>query len=209
VKTTAGKIRPHLLILPLAAYILRIHEDTPSPETLRRNNLSEEFPVARPNPWFTTLAVVLAAALSGCSKSATKTIDEAISLPIRGVRAGVRQIGKGVKRVKKARDTIINCLLMDRNRAQIVREHRETRAHLEKVRDIISVRRIKLGRSEIRLLRDAGDLLENVRRLLETKRIPAQAGLTMYRQLDDVRQSLTLIRRQHNTPRYSGFIAIR
>ena len=34
------------------------------------------------------LIAALAAALTGCGKSAAKNIDETISLPVRGVRAG-------------------------------------------------------------------------------------------------------------------------
>ena len=149
--------------------------------------------------WILLGALAFASAsLAGCGKTAAKSSDEVLSLPFRGVRAGVRGIGQSVSKV-----------LLDRNRAALLREHKNTRTHLKAVETFIERRKIDLVRSENRLLQDASDRLASVGRQLEAKRIPSGVGLRMYRQLESVRQSLDLIRRRHNTPRYTGFIADR
>ena len=146
-----------------------------------------------------------AVVIAGCSKTAIKTTDETRSLPLRGVGAA----GKVVSGIGKASGDLINRVLLDRNRTALLREHRDTLAHLGAVNKFIENRKISLIGSESRLLRDASDRLAAVGRQLETKRIPSAAGLRMYRQLDGVRQSFDLIRRSYNSPRYIGFIADR
>lgn len=150
-----------------------------------------------------------AAVIAGCSKTAVKSADETLSLPFRGVGAGVRETGKIVGGIGKAGGDIINKVLLDRNRTALLREHRDTLAHLNAVKKFIENRKIDLAGPENRLLRDASDRLAVVGRQLETARIPSAVGLGMYRQLDGVRQSLDLIRQRHNSPRYTGFIADR
>ena len=44
---------------------------------------------------------------------------------------------------------------------------------------------------------------------MESKRIPGDVGVRMYRQLDGVRESMSLLRQRYNTPLYSGYIADR
>ncbi|MEE9257479.1 MAG: hypothetical protein V3V56_09980 [bacterium] len=151
----------------------------------------------------------LAAALAGCGKSAAKNIDETISLPVRGVRAGVRGIQKGFEGIGKAGGDIISRLVTDRNRAALIREHGDMLGHLKKVERFFDRRKIDLVRSEAHILRDAKDRLSAVGHQLEAKRIPGDVGLRMYRQLDGVRQSMSLLRQRYNTPLYSGFIADR
>ncbi len=150
-----------------------------------------------------------AAALAGCGSSAAINIEETISLPVRGVRAGVRGIQKGFEGIGKAGGDIISRLVTDRNRNALVREHGDMLGHLKKVERFIDRRKIDLVRSEARILRDAKDRLSALGRQLEAKRIPGYVGLRMYRQLDGVRQSMSLLRQRHNTPLYSGFIADR
>ncbi len=105
--------------------------------------------------WVVFLALaVSAAAFAGCGKSGVKGLDETLSLPFRGVKAGVRGIGKGAGAIGEA----------------------------------------------------GGDIFS---RQLETKRIPSGVGTRMYSGLEGVRQSLNLFRQRHNTPRYTGFIAVR
>jgi len=152
---------------------------------------------------------LIAAPLAGCGKSVAESIDETITLPIRGVRAGVREIGKGVRGVEKTGKDILGRLITDRNRAALVREHRDTLAHLSNVKKIIERDRTQLLRSEIRLIQDANDRLASGGLQLESPRISSRAGLSTYRQLEDVRKSLDLIRRRLNTPSYTGFIAVR
>ena len=151
----------------------------------------------------------LAAALAGCGSSAAINIDETISLPIRGVRAGVRGIQKGFEGIGKAGGDIISRLVTDRNHAALIREHGDMLDHLKKVERFFDRRKIDLVRSEARILLDAKDRLSAVGRQLEAKRIPGDVGLRMYRQLDGVRQSMSLLRQRYNTPLYSGYIADR
>lgn len=152
---------------------------------------------------------VSTATLAGCGKSAAKSVDETLSLPLRGVKAGVNETGKIVGGIGKTSGDIISKVLLDRNRTALLREHGDTLAHLGAVKKYIESRNIDLAGPENRLLRDASDRLAAVGRQLETKRIPSAVGLRMYRQLDGVRQSLNLIRQRHNSPRYTGFIADR
>ncbi len=151
----------------------------------------------------------LAAALAGCGSSAAINIDETISLPVRGVRAGVRGIQKGFEGIGKAGGDIIARLVTDRNRNALIREHGDMLDHLKKVERFFDRRKIDLVRSEARILLDAKDRLSAVGRQLEAKRISGDVGLRMYRQLDGVRQSMSLLRQRYNTPLYSGFIADR
>ena len=160
--------------------------------------------------WMILLALAVStAAFAGCGKSAAKSMDETLSLPFRGVRAGVRGIGKGAGAIGEAGGGIFGRLLTDRNHTALVREHKDTFSHLTGVEKQIERRQIGLNRLERRLLRDAHDRLAAIGRQLEAKRIPAGVGKRMYTQLDGVRQSLNLFRQRHNTPRYTGFIAVR
>ena len=155
------------------------------------------------------LIAAFSAALAGCGQSAASNIDETLSLPVRGVRAGVRGIQKGVEGIGKASGDIVSRLVTDRNRNALVREHRDMLEHLKKVERFIGRRNIDLVRTEARILRDAKDRLSAVGNQLEAKRIPGDVGVRMYRQLDGVRQSMGLLRQRYNTPLYSGYIADR
>lgn len=158
--------------------------------------------------WVVFLALAIsAAAFAGCGKSGVKGLDETLSLPFRGVKAGVRGIGKGA--IGEAGGDIFSRLLTDRNHTALVREHKDTLSHLAAVEKQIELRDVSLNRSERRLLRDAHDRLAAIGRQLETKRIPSGVGKRMYSGLEGVRQSLNLFRQRHNTPRYTGFIAVR
>ena len=141
--------------------------------------------------------------------SAANSIDETLSLLVRGVQAGVRGIQKGVEGIGKAGGDIVSRLVTDRNRAALVREHRDMLEHLKKVERFIGRRKINLVRTEARILRDAKDRLSAVGNQLETKRIPGGVGVRIYRQLDGVRQSMGLLRQRYNTPLYSRYIADR
>ena len=132
-----------------------------------------------------------------------------VEAPARGVKAGVEGIGKGVKGIDDASGNVVSRLLTDRNRASMVREHKETLDHLKAVEKYIKDRGIVTERADDKLLQDANDRLASVGRQLEGGRIPSDVGLRMYRQLEDVRQSLDLIRQRHNTPRYRGYVADR
>ena len=125
------------------------------------------------------------------------------------MQAGSREFQKGMKKIDAATGNVVGRLLTDRNRAAIVREHQDTLEHLNKVKKFIKDRKIVTERADDKLLQDADDRLASVGKQLNAPRIPADVGLQMYRQLDDVHQSMDLIRQRHNSPRYSGFIADR
>lgn len=148
----------------------------------------------------TALFVILAftAALAGCGGG-----------PPRPMNAGARDFEKGVKKIDAATGNLVSKLFTDRNRASLVREHKETLEHLKKVKRFIKHRNIVTERADDKLLQDADDRLASVGRQLGATRIPGDVGIRMYRQLEDVRQSLDLIRQRHYTPRYMGYIADR
>ncbi len=147
---------------------------------------------------FPLVLAAAATALVGCGGSSP-----------RPVRAGIQGIEKGVKGLDAASGNLVSKLLTDRNRATLVREHKETLEHLKKVEKFIKDRGIVTERADDKLLLDASDRLASVGRQLEAGRIPSEVGFRMYRQLENVRQSLDLIRQRHSTPRYRGFIADR
>lgn len=151
---------------------------------------------------FFILALAFTAALAGCGGSPARDAKNIVELPIRGIQAGV-------KGIDKATGNLVSKLFTDRNRASLVREHKETLEHLKKVKKIIKDRKIVTERPDDKLLQDANDRLAAVGRQLDAPRIPSEVGLRMYRQLEDVRQSLDLIRQRHYTPRYMGYIADR
>ncbi len=144
------------------------------------------------------LALAFTAALAGCGGG-----------PPRTMKAGTRDFEKGVKKIDAATGNLVSKLFTDRNRASLVREHKETLEHLKKVKKIIKDRNIVTERADDKLLQDADDRLASVGRQLGAARITSDVGLRMYSQLEDVRQSLDLIRQRHYTPRYKGYIADR
>ncbi len=148
------------------------------------------------------LSTISAAALAGCSGSPSRDVKNVVELPARGVQAGV-------KGIDNASGNLVGKLFTDRNRAALVREHGQTLEHLEKVKKYIKERKILTERADDKLLQDADDRLASVGRQLKAPRITSEVGLGMYRQLENVRQSLDLIRQRHNTPRYTGYIADR
>ena len=143
------------------------------------------------------LVLAFTAALTGCGG------------PTKVVKGRVKGIETGVKGIDRATGNLVSRLLTDRNRASIVREHKETLEHLKKVKKIIKDRKIVTERADDKLIQDADDRLAAVGRQLSAARIPSDVGLRMYRQLEEVRQSLELIRQRHYTPRYMGYIADR
>lgn len=151
----------------------------------------------------------LAAGLAGCGGSSSSPAKEIVELPVRGVQKGVEGITKGAKGIDDASGNIVSSILTDRNRAALVQEHKDTLEHLRKVEKFIEDRGIVTDKREDKLLQDANDRLASVGRQLDAPRIPSDVGLRIYRQLEDVRQSFELLRQQHNTPRYTGFIADR
>ncbi len=152
------------------------------------------------NSRHTALFIILAftAALAGCGGGSPGPIN-----------AGARDFEKGVKKIDAATGNLVSKLFTDRNRASLVREHKETLEHLEKVKKFIKNRNVVTERADDKLLQDADDRLASVGRQLGATRIPSDVGLRVYRQLEDVRQSLDLIRQRHYTPRYLGYIADR
>ena len=147
---------------------------------------------------FFILALAFTAALAGCGGGPTRVVKES-----------AKGIEKGVKGIDRATGNLVSKLFSDRNRASLVREHKETLEHLKKVKKFIKDRKIVTERADDKLLQDADDRLASVGRQLGTARIPSDVGFRMYRQLEDVRQSLDLIRQRHYTPRYLGYIADR
>lgn len=144
------------------------------------------------------LPAISALLLAGCGGGPSKTVKESI-----------KGIEKGVKGIDSASGNLVGRLFTDRNRAALVREHKETLEHLNLVKKTIKDRKIQTEPADDKLLQDAEDRLSAVGRQLDSARITSEAGMGMYRQLEGVRQSLDLIRKRHNTPRYSGYIADR
>jgi hypothetical protein len=125
------------------------------------------------------------------------------------MKASTRDFEKDVKKIDATTGNLFSQLFTDRNRAAIVREHKDTLEYLKKVKKFIKNRKIVIERADDKLLQDANDRLTSVGKQLNAPRIPVDVGFRMYRQLEDVRQSLDLIRQRHYTSRYMGYIADR
>ena len=147
-------------------------------------------------------------ALSGC-QTVAETVEETVSFPVRAAGAGVKGIVKGVGQLERVGRNVVGRLATDRDRGALLREHRETKAHYAKVNAYIGRRGIRLDKNERRILRNAKDSLATVGRQLEAKRIPGPQGMQIQRLLEEVRSTFGLFYKQHNTPPYRGFTAVR
>ncbi|MDA0999618.1 MAG: hypothetical protein O2807_03745 [bacterium] len=155
------------------------------------------------------LSAGFALALAGCSTSSRQAAEETVTLPARAVEKGAQGIGAIGRGAGQLSENLVGRLLLDRNRHQLLREHRELSGHMAELTTYIRERGVPLEPDEKRILRDAQDGLAVAGRQLEEKRIPAQQGLDIQRHLDKVRNTFVLLRQAHNTPRYRGYIAPR
>ncbi len=147
--------------------------------------------------------------LAGCG-GAAKAVEETVSLPVRAVGEGVEAVGKGVGEVgRAATEGVVGRILTDRNRHSLLREHRELGEHMKAVEAHLRDRGTLLPDGEQRVLQGAKDNLAAAGRQLEAERIPMELGLSVQGLLDKVRETFQLFRARHNTPPYTGFVALR
>lgn len=159
------------------------------------------------------LYAVLAITLAGCSASPRQAVEDTVAFPARAVKKGVQSIGRGVGAIGRGANrlsgNLVGRLLLDRSRNQLLREHRQVSEHMANLTTYVQVREVPLAPNEKRVLQNARETLAAAGRGLEAKRIPVQQGLSIQRQLEQVRDTFTLLHQTHNTPRYRGHIAPR